>query len=164
MPKIDYKKTDVGTKWAIACNPVTQEYHNPVEISQGKRMSSGWPVIVYGDSPDDVCQRVFTSYTLDADNHLTAYNPRNLKISVGYDSESEAQATVDDAHVEIDGLTTCPIKHPSRNEWAVVYQEHIFTNHGLGGERRNSLINKAQQQAASGNHKTPSTARSQGWR
>ena len=164
MPKIDYKKKDNGTKWAIACNPVAQEYHSPTRIDKGTRMSSGWPVIVYADTAEAVCELVFSSYTLDDDGNLRDYTPRDLKVSVGYTSESEAKQVTDDAQEEVEGYIARPIKHPAREEWATVYQSHMFGEHGRRSGKRQGLVERIATQASSGRHRNPSTARSQGWK
>ena len=152
-----------GGNWCIACNPVTGYYSSPIQTNENQTTDSGNPVIVYGDSPQAVCDMLFSAYELDVDNQLVSHTVRDISISVGYTSFEQAEANADGGQAEVDGLLMRPIKHPDRDEWALVWSDYVFDNHGVNGEHRATIASAHAAKVSANESKTPEEATALGW-
>ena len=157
-----------GGTYAIACSPVIDKYSGPHQLHESKQngsttLTTGLPVVVYGDTAEEVCDLLFSSYTLGELGELTDYVVRDIALSTGYDTEAEALEFATDAQEEVAGLLMRPLKHPDRDEWALPVSSHILATKGRGGDKRQKLEQKMTEKAAAGKHIALNQARSAGW-
>jgi len=159
-------KKPTGGKWAIAAAPVIDKYHL-VYVGENNNMDTGRPIVVYADTPQEVCDLLFSEYSLkeiiNGVYELESYVVRDVLISTGYQTEAEAQEFADDAMEEVEGLLMRPIKHPARDEWSLGVSSHILNTKGKQGPRRSKINDKIADQAVNGRHKSPAQAAAEGW-
>lgn len=148
-------------KYGIACNPLMDVYHI-FENDTHQTTTTGQPVMIYTDNLDETLSLLFESYELDDQNQLISFVERPISVSVEY-VESEAMSTVADAEEEIEGLKIKPIKHPDKDEWAIIFSQHVFNEKGKNGPKRQALLDKVGQRMAQGKHKDKETAKGLGW-
>ena len=149
-------------QWFVACNPVQDVYHLGYN-SENERTDTGQAVMIYGDTPQEVCGLLFSDYELDDDNGLVSYTLRDATISVGYPNENAANGFINKAQNEVPKLLMRPLKHPDREEYALIVSSHLLQTRGVNGPDRASLNQQIAAQAAAGNHKTPAQASADGW-
>jgi len=149
-----------ATTYGIACNPLTDTYHQ-FEIGSNSRVDSGQPVVIYGATKADVFNQLFSEWTVDADGNLDTYTPHAATLSIDY-TEADALQTAADAMEIIGGLMIRPIKHPSRDEWAMFVSPQLL-NRAAAGAAKDALIAKHLDKVNTGKNKTKPQAVAEGW-
>lgn len=158
------------TTYGIACDPLNGIYHEftlqkHLHRATGKwvtgQLATGLPVVVYGDTKDEVRTQLFTEWTEDEDGNLAAFVARETTLSVDYTME-DADQTVADAHAACEGLMIRSIKHPDRDEWALHVSSHILSN-GKEGAAKDRLMAKHVEKVTGGKNKSKSDAKQDNW-
>jgi len=153
-----------GGRYCIACNPVTGVYHGVIRTEPHRTTSTGLPVMIYGATPAELCDALFSAWELDDNNQLVSYQTRPVTVSTNYATEAEADANAAAARDEIPGLLIRPIKHPARDEWALIYSDHVMETRGRRGPNRAAILAANAAKRAAGHSKTQAEARAAGWR
>ena len=129
-----------STRYAIACNPLVDHYTKALEVGTINNLSTGQPFLITGDSMDEVYDLVYSSYVVI---DILDYNSDNTNLerirgveessvlhevvwSIGYD-KAEADATISVIQSLLPYLKINAIKHPSREEYALPYSEHMVS-------------------------------------
>lgn len=146
--------------YAVACDPLNDIYHEAV-LATNQQLSTGLPVIIYGTTKADVYDQLFSAYTLDADGRLDTYTAHGITVSVDY-TEADADQTAAEAMDIIDGLMTRPIKHPNRNEWAMVVNGAVLAR-AQDGDKKDALFDKHLDKVNKGKNKSKSQAKADKW-
>ena len=147
--------------YGIACDPLNGIYHE-IDPEPSQYVATGLPVIVYAATKAEAYAMLFSAYTLDEDGRLDTYTARPITYSTGY-TKAEADETVADAVEIIDGLKMAPKKHPTRDEYAVIFSTHIFSS-AKAGAKRDKLTAKHIKQVKDGKTKTKAQADADGWK
>jgi hypothetical protein len=135
-------------------------YHE-IELQPNQRVDSGLPVVIYGTTKADVYDQLFSAYTLDENGNLDTYTAHDITVSVDY-SEADADQTSQDAMEVCSGLKTRPIKHPDRDEWAMVVSTAVLSR-GKDGPNKDALFDKHLDKVNAGKNKTKNDAKSDNW-
>ena len=152
-----------GTKqlFGIACDPLLGVYHE-IDPTSEQYVESGLPVMVYADTKADAYDKLFSSWTLDADGNLDTYTPRETTVSIDY-TQADADQTVADIQEITDGIMVRAIKHPSRDEWAMHVSTHVIQG-AREGAKKDALMDKHLDKINAGKNKSKQKAKADGWR
>ena len=153
-------KNQPTKRYGIACNPLSDTYHM-FELETTQTLSTGQPVVVYADTKEEAYDQLFSEYTLDADGNLDTYTARATTLSIDY-TEADADQTAADAMEIIDGLLTRPIKHPDRDEWAMVVSQQVL-GRAKAGAKRDALLAKHVGKVSNGKNKSKDQAKLDNW-
>lgn len=146
--------------YAVACDPLNDTYHEAA-IATNQQLATGLPVVIYGTTKADVYDQLFSAYTLDADGRLDTYTAHDITVSVDY-SEADADQTSQDAMEICTGLKTRPIKHPDRDEWAMIVSTEVLAG-GTEGAKKDALFDKHLDKVNQGKNKSKSQAKADNW-
>jgi hypothetical protein len=113
-----------NTTYFCACNPFLDIYHHG-KISNINSFATGQLFMATASSEHEAIDMLFSSYNVNEDDNIVG-EKRPFYFSVGYESFEEAQATVDFVHT-FGFLYIKMIKHPQRDEWAIPYQDYMFS-------------------------------------
>ena len=155
--------------WCIACNPILDIYHGPIQVSDLQTTDTFFPILVTGATPEDVCNKLFSTYDLDPEKEgrnvrLVRYTPHTAEISTNYPDEASADANVACKLREWNGVIQKPIKHPGREEYAVYWFQHIHDNYGNMTPDRSEVETDRIAKVLAGHTETMAGAAVGGWR
>jgi len=155
-PHVIRKKHQFG----IACDPLNDIYHE-VECSATGRVTTGLPVLVFGATKAEVRDQLFSAWTEDTDGNLVTYTAREVTLSVDY-TEEDAKQTAANAVEITDGLLVRSVKHPDREEWAMIVSVHILQG-AKAGPKKDALLLAHSEKVGNGKNKTKDQARDDNW-
>ena len=146
--------------FGIACDPLNEIYHE-IDPKVGQGILSGLPVVIYGTTKADVYDQLFSAYTLDENGNLDTYTAHDITVSVDY-SEADADQTSQDAMDICSGLKTRPIKHPDRDEWAMIVSTVVLSS-APAGPAKDALLAKHADKVNNGHNKSKANAKADNW-
>ena len=153
-------KNEINKTFGIACNPLLGIYHFfETETNQG--LSTGQPIVVYADTKAEAYDLLFSAWTEDENGNLDTYTPHDISVSIDY-TEADALQTAADAMEIIGGLMIRPIKHPSRDEWAIIVSPQVLAK-ATAGAKRDALLSKHAAKVSQGKNKTKAEVIADDW-
>jgi hypothetical protein len=149
-----------NTVYYINCNPLTNTYHVG-SVAPNVHMSSGQPISVRSIVSSEVMDMIYEVYTdvlegMDDEGDV----PYPTNWSVGYDRAGATE--VEDLLNSHDFLTVNAIKHPDRDEWAIPFQDTIFS-FIPDSDIKTQLLTFATASVVNGNRKTHDEMIAGGW-
>jgi hypothetical protein len=146
--------------FGIACDPLKDIYYE-IDPEVGQGILSGLPVVLYGATQAEVYDKLFSAWTVDAGGSLDTYTPHDITVSVDY-TETDGQQTAADAMAAVGGLMTRPIKHPDRDEWAMIVSTVVLSS-APDGPAKDALMAKHADKVDNGHNKSKADARADNW-
>ncbi len=139
----------------ITCNPLIDIYHIG-EITNSV-LKCGQPFILYSNDIDSICSLIFCRYNLeDSDENISW----EFGWSV-YTDEVEIDSIITVVN-SFDFINISKIKHPINDEWAIPFNEVLFSGLPRGSEK-DYLLNKATASVIEGRRFDKETMINGGW-
>ncbi len=149
---------DIQVKKSIVTICPLRDIAHYIQIENDQFCRTGLPFMLLGDSEDEVLDLAYSSYEV---NHQIATGTlRDIDWLVNY-TEEEANATLDNINT-FDIIMASPIKHPSKDEWAIPYNDYVFSKLPAGAIKTAMEAGLASR-TADGHRKTKAEMISDGW-
>jgi hypothetical protein len=123
MSIIPYQISSISVDvYFVANHPLLNTYHKGV-VEVGNTMTTGQPIVVFSESEDETLNLIY-SHIADENEINDADIPHEVQWSIGYNLTDAT--IVRDLVNSYDFVNINFIKHPSRDEYAIPFQNVIF--------------------------------------